>query len=163
MKQRIGGGLMKQAKPFERIYALQWLQSYGFNGLNAGGHGSGMLEGVNCVMMGHTTVREPEGLIRLPNRFGGSKRSSRGEAIGDCIDPETSEYYYFGHYESGGSASPFATQRTNGQSYNMVIQKKNSRTALNFGRRLPVRAWGVRTASELNDMLAGDPPRIKRR
>ena len=44
-----------------RIYVNQWLQNYGYNGLNAGGHGNIVgLKSANAVLMGHTTVREPK-------------------------------------------------------------------------------------------------------
>ena len=138
-------GEIRYAKPFERIYALQWLQSYGFNGLNAGGHGVGTLESGSSVLMGHTTVREPRGTMKLPTIYSG-ERYSRGESIGDSINPEKGA---FGRY----IAKRISTTPEKHRHY-VGLQPM---VGFDHGRRLPVRAWGIRTASDALDMLAGDP------
>jgi len=138
-------GQMRPAQKFERIYALQWLQSYGFNGLNAGGHGVGTLESGSAVMMGNTTVREARGTMMLPKVYNG-ERYTRGEGIGDSINPYKTT---LGKY-SVKQGSGFNIKH---QLY-LGLQPM---VGFDHGRRLPVRAWGVRTASNAVDMLAGDP------
>ena len=78
----------ENALPIERLYVYQWLQNYGYNGLNAGGHGNtDGLRSANAVLMGHTTVRESQGTLRLLKQYE-NIRYSRGEGIGDGINPE---------------------------------------------------------------------------
>ena len=135
----------ENALPIERLYVYQWLQNYGYNGLNAGGHGNtDGLRSANAVLMGHTTVREPHGTIRLLKQYE-NIRYSRGEGIGDGINPE----------REGGIISYDVD--TDSQTFTKYIAVRDSMVAYDMSRRLPIRAWGIRTASDALDMLAGDP------
>ncbi len=142
-------GQIRPSQKFERIYALQWLQSYGYNGLNAGGHGAGSLKSGSAVIMGHTTVREPRGTMMLPKVYAGL-RYTRGEGIGDSIDPYKT---VFGKYTV---KNPSATLNAKHQ----LFLGLTPMVGFDHGRRLPVRAWGIRTASNAVDMLAGDPMEV---
>ncbi len=143
-------GTPKVAMPFERLYAFQWLQNYGYNGLNAGGHGTNWgTRAASAVLMGHSTIREPHGTLELrPNyvyhAYG--RRKSRGEGIGDGLNP----YKVVSRtiLDQGG---------TNSQVWNEVTTVENAMVAVDWSRRLPVRAWGFRTGSDALNMLAGDP------
>jgi hypothetical protein len=146
LRNHSGGssGTPANADAFERIYVAQWLQNYGYNGLNAGGHGSGVgLKSANSVLMGHTTVRECQGTLRLPLAYS-TTRHSRGEGIGDGVNPEKD----FGGitYDSHSSVA-----------YTRYHAPIDSMVAFDNSRRLPVRAFGFRTSSDALDMLAGDP------
>jgi len=133
-------GTPANAQPFERLYAVQWMQNYGYNGLNAGGHGNITgLKSANSVLMGHTTVRESSGTLRLLDAYS-STRYSRGEGIGDGVNPESTY---------GG-----VTYDANVSRYLASIDHM---VAYDTSRRLPVRAFGFRTSSDALDMLAGDP------
>lgn len=135
----------ENALPFERIYVTQWLQNYGYNGLNAGGHGNIVgLKSANSVLMGHTTVREAHGTLRLPKEFE-NIRHTRGEGIGDGLNPERT-----------GVTISYDTD-TDGVSFTKYVSILDSMVAYDLSRRLPVRAWGFRTSSDALDMLAGDP------
>lgn len=126
------------ADPFERLYIFQWLQNYGFNGLNAGGHGNtDGLRGAYSVLMGHTTIREPRGTIRL---FAGESedRYSRGEGIGDSLNPNKTIGYV-------------------SDDFNNYYYSLDPTMGIDVSRRLPVRSWGIRTGSNALNMLAGDP------
>ena len=137
--------LAVNAEPFERMYVLQWLQNYGYNGLNAGGHGAIVgLKSANSVLMGHTTVREPSGTLRLPTTYQ-IERLSRGEGIGDGINPE----------KSWGTI-PYDAD-TDSVVFTKHMAVIDPMVAYDMSRRLPVRAWGFRTGSDALDMLAGDP------
>jgi len=135
----------ENALPFERIYVTQWLQNYGYNGLNAGGHGNIVgLKSANSVLMGHTTVREAQGTLRLLKEFE-NIRHTRGEGIGDGLNPERT-----------GVTISYDTD-TDGVSFTEYVSILDSMVAYDLSRRLPVRAWGFRTSSDALDMLAGDP------
>ena len=138
-------GQAENALPFEKLYVNQWLQNYGFNGLNAGGHYDAIgLRSAGSVLMGHTTVREAQGTLRLPTEYE-NIRYSRGEGIGDGINPE----------KTSGTIS------YDSDSDNIVFTKYisilDNMVAYDYSRRLPVRAFGFRTSSDALDMLAGDP------
>lgn len=131
---------------FERLLALQWLQNYGYNGLNAGGHGN--VEGLRsagAVLMGHSTVREAQGTARLLRELNGPVRYSRAEGIGDALDPE-----------HDGARLTVDTD-SDGEAWTKFFFVMNPMVAVNAARRLPVRGWGARTTSDALDMLAGDP------
>jgi hypothetical protein len=126
------------ADPFERLYIFQWLQNYGFNGLNAGGHGNtDGLRGAYSVLMGHTTIREPRGTIRL---FAGESKNryARGEGIGDSLNPNKTIGYV-------------------SDDFNNYYYSFDPTMGIDVSRRLPVRSWGIRTGSNALNMLAGDP------
>lgn len=138
-------GVAIAAEPFERVYVNQWLQNYGYNGLNAGGHGNIVgLKSANAVLMGHTTVREPQGTMRLPTEYE-NIRHTRGEGIGDSINPE----------KLSGTISYDVDNDS--VSFTKYITTLDNMVGYDYGRRLPVRAWGFRTGSDALDMLAGDP------
>ena len=143
-------GTPKVAMPFERLYAFQWLQNYGYNGLNAGGHGANWgTRAASAVLMGHSTIREAHGTLELrPNyvyhAYG--RRYSRGEGIGDGLNP----------YKTV-SRTILDQDATNSQVWNEVTTVENAMVAVDWSRRLPVRAWGFRTGSDALNMLAGDP------
>lgn len=135
----------ENADPIERLYVTQWLQNYGYNGLNAGGHGATLgLRSANSVLMGHTTIREPQGTLRLQTIYD-NVRHSRGEGIGDGVNPE----------RTAGTISYDVD--ADGVSYSKYVSVIDSMVAYDMSRRLPIRAWGIRTASDALDMLAGDP------
>ena len=135
----------ENALPIERLYVYQWLQNYGYNGLNAGGHGNtDGLRSANAVLMGHTTVRESQGTLRLLKQYE-NIRYSRGEGIGDGINPE----------REGGIISYDVD--TDSETFTKYVAVRDSMVAYDMSRRLPIRAWGIRTASDALDMLAGDP------
>ena len=135
----------EDALAFERLYVIQWLQNYGFNGLNAGGHGNIVgLKSANAVLMGHTTVRESQGTLRLLKEYE-NIRYTRGEGIGDGINPERSAVTI--SYDTD----------TDSVSFTKYVSIIDSMVAYDYSRRLPVRAWGFRTSSDALDMLAGDP------
>lgn len=135
----------ENANPIERLYVTQWLQNYGYNGLNAGGHGSTLgLRSANAVLMGHTTLREPQGTLRLQTIYE-NIRHTRGEGIGDGVNPE----------RTAGTISYDVD--ADGVTYTKYVSVIDSMVAYDMSRRLPVRAWGIRTASDALDMLAGDP------
>ena len=139
-------GQAVNAQAFERLYAVQWLQNQGFNGLNAGGHGNVKgLRSAGAVLMGHTTIREPAGTMRIIKPTSGSERLTRGEGIGDGIDPLQE-----------GSRLTVDTD-SDGEATTKFYFLMDSRTTVNYSRHLPIRAWGTRTASDALDMLAGDP------
>lgn len=141
-------GTAKIAMPFERLYAFQWLQNYGYNGLNAGGHGANWgTRAASAVLMGHSTIREAHGTLELrPNyvyhAYG--RRKSRGEGIGDGLNP----YKVVSRTILDQGAS---------QIWNEVTTVENAMVAVDWSRRLPVRAWGFRSGSDALNMLAGDP------
>ena len=135
----------ENALAFERLYITQWLQNYGYNGLNAGGHGNIVgLKSANSVLMGHTTVREAQGTLRLLKEYE-NVRHTRGEGIGDGINPERS-----------GVTISYDTD-TDSVAFTSYVSVVDSMVAYDYSRRLPVRAWGFRTSSDALDMLAGDP------
>jgi len=135
----------EDALPFERLYVIQWLQNYGYNGLNAGGHGNIVgLKSANSVLMGHTTVREAQGTLRLLKEYE-NVRHTRGEGIGDGINPEKSAVTI--SYDTD----------TDSVSFTKFVSVIDSMVAYDYSRRLPVRAWGFRTGSDALDMLSGDP------
>lgn len=132
--------------PFERIYVAQWLQNYGYNGLNAGGHGNiDGLRAVGAVLMGHTTRREAHGTIQLYNQ-NGTKRYSRGEGIGDSLNPNVS----IGVVKGIDLDSDL-------EDLNVQYFVLNPHVGIDISRRLPIRSWGFRTSSNAKNMLAGDP------
>ena len=132
--------------PFERIYVAQWMQNYGYNGLNAGGHGNiEGLRGIGAVLMGHTTRREAHGTIQLYNQ-NGSARYSRGEGIGDSLNPRSKIGVVKGIDVDSDS-----------EDLNMQFFVLSPYVAVDVSRRLPVRAWGIRSGSSAPNMLAGDP------
>jgi hypothetical protein len=136
------------AMPFERIYAFQWLQQYGYNGLNAGGHGADWGErAASAVLMGHSGLREPHGTLELPAQFG-SKRMSRGEGIGDGLNPRKT------------ITTVTLEQESTGKPITVITTVDNPVVAIDLSRRLPVRAWGMRGASDAINMLAGDPAQL---
>lgn len=135
----------ENAEAIERLYVNQWLQNYGYNGLNAGGHGnSDGLRSANAVLMGHTTVREAHGTLRLLKQYE-NIRYSRGEGIGDGINPE----------RTGGCI--YYDNDSDSVSFTKYVTVLDSMVAYDMSRRMPIRAYGVRTASDALDMLAGDP------
>jgi len=144
-------GLAVNAKPFEMLYVNQWRQNYGYNGLNAAGHGT--IEGIRsagAVLMGHTGLAEPEGTMQIldsvGNLFGTAPmRKTRGEGIGDGLDPNQDGARVTIDADSDGVATT---------KINYLV---NPLTAINYSRHLPVRAWGARTTSDALDMLAGTP------
>ena len=144
-------GLAVNAKPFEMLYVNQWRQNYGYNGLNAAGHGT--IEGIRsagAVLMGHTGLAEPEGTMQIldsvGNLFGtAAMRKTRGEGIGDGLDPNQDSARVTIDADSDGVATT---------KINYLV---NPSTAINYSRHLPVRAWGARTTSDALDMLAGTP------
>jgi hypothetical protein len=132
--------------PFERIYVAQWMQNYAYNGLNAGGHGNiEGLRGIGAVLMGHSTRREARGTIQLYSQ-NGTERYSRGEGIGDSLNPRTSIGVVKG-----------IDVDSDDEDLNMQFFVLDPYVAVDVSRRLPVRAWGFRTASSGPNMLAGDP------
>lgn len=136
----------QKAMPFERLYAFQWLQQYGYNALNAGGHGDTHgIRAAGAVLMGHTTIREAHGTLRLPTEFD-NERLSRGEGIGDGLTPVKST-----------KTSILHKHPSSGRIYERAITVTNPMSALDFSRRLPVRAWGMKGASDALNMLSGDP------
>jgi hypothetical protein len=135
----------KKAEAFERLYVAQWLQNYGYNGLNASGHGDiDGLRSLGAVLMGHTTIREPSGTIQLYNQSG--TRKSRGEGIGDSVNPSISLGIVNG-----------IDKDSDDEDVNKQYFVFNPSVAIDISRRLPIRAWGFRTASNASNMLAGDP------
>lgn len=134
--------------PFERIYVAQWMQNYAYNGLNAGGHGNVEgLRGVGAVFMGHTTRREAHGTIRLyAQSQNGLVRFSRGEGIGDSLNPRSSIAVVQG-----------IDLDSDNEDLNKQFFVLDPYVAIDVSRRLPVRAWGIRSGSSAPNMLAGDP------
>ncbi|MAK72330.1 MAG: hypothetical protein CMF19_09860, partial [Idiomarinaceae bacterium] len=139
-----------EGMPFERVYAFQWLQQYGYNGLNAGGHGSNWGQrAAGAVLMGHSGLREPHGTLELRQHFvqhGSSTRYSRGEGIGDGLNPRKDVVRWKLDVDS-----------TNSYEWNQITTVQNPMVAVDWSRRLPVRAFGFRGASDALNMLAGDP------
>ena len=139
-------GQAEKSLPFERLYVAQWLQNYGYNALNAGGHGD--IEGLrslNAMLMGFTTLREARGTIELYSQ-NGERRHSRGEGIGDSLNP----------------TSPIRVVKgididADGEDLNTQFYTAHPYFGINISRRLPVRAWGIRTATEWDRSFAGDP------
>ena len=128
------------------MYVAQWLQNYGYNGLNAGGHGN--IEGLramSAILMGHTTIREAQGTIRLYNQ-NGTERYSRGEGIGDALNPTSSIRVIKG-----------IDIDNDGEDMNRQFYVAEPYVGINLSRRLPVRAWGIRGASGIENMMGGDP------
>ena len=135
-----------RSNAFERLYIAQWLQNYGYNGLNAGGHANVQgLRGANAVLMGHTTIREQHGTIKLYDPSNRA-RYSRGEGIGDSINPNAQT----------GLVSGIDLDN-DGHDLNKMYYIVDPLAALDVSRRLPVRAWGMRGCTSAIDMLAGDP------
>ena len=135
----------ENASAIEKLYVGQWLQNYGYNGLNAGGHGNtDGLRSANAVLMGHTTVREAQGTLRLLKQYD-NIRYSRGEGIGDGINPERT------------GATIFYDSDSDSVSFTKYVSVLDSMVAYDMSRRMPIRAYGIRTASDALDMLAGDP------
>jgi len=138
-----------KALPFERIYAFQWLQQYGYNALNAGGHGTNWGErAASAVLMGHSGIREPHGTLELPMQFG-SRRMSRGEGIGDGLNPRKTI-----------ETTTMETEHTGSRPMTVITTVTDPMVAIDISRRLPVRAWGMRGASDALNMLAGDPAQL---
>lgn len=139
-----------EGMPFERVYAFQWLQQYGYNGLNAGGHGSNWGQrAAGAVLMGHSGLREPHGTLELRQNFvqhGSSTRYSRGEGIGDGLNPRKDVVRW-----------KLDVDNTNSYEWNQITAVQNPMVAIDWSRRLPVRAFGFRGASDALNMLAGDP------
>ena len=135
----------ENALPFERLYITQWLQNFGYNALNASGQKNvdGM-RSANAVYMGHTTHREAQGTLRLTKEYD-RIRYSRGEGIGDGIQPEKLSATI--SYDTDSDSVSFTE-------YEIVV---DNMVAYDFSRRLPVRAWGFRTSSDALNMLSGDP------
>ena len=134
------------SKSFERLYIAQWLQNYGYNGLNAGGHANVQgLRGANAVLMGHTTIREQHGTIKLYDALN-RNRFSRGEGIGDSINPNAQTGLVSGIDLDNDS-----------HDLNKMYYIVDPLAALDVSRRLPVRAWGMRGCTSAINMLAGDP------
>ena len=146
----IDSGSVDEGMPFERVYAFQWLQQYGYNGLNAGGHGSNWGQrAAGAVLMGHSGLREPHGTLELRQHFvthGSSTRYSRGEGIGDGVNPRK-EITRF----------KLDADLTSPYEWNQITAVQNPMVAIDWSRRLPVRAFGFRGASDALNMLAGDP------
>tara|TARA_R100000995_G_scaffold41700_1_gene19440 strand:- start:21573 stop:25796 length:4224 start_codon:yes stop_codon:yes gene_type:complete len=94
--------------------------------------------------MGHTTVRESQGTLRLLKQYE-NIRYSRGEGIGDGINPE----------RTGGAI--YYDNDSDSVSFTKYVTVLDSMVAYDMSRRMPIRAYGVRTASDALDMLAGDP------
>lgn len=143
-----GSSGVDHGMPFERIYAFQWLQQYGYNGLNAGGHGTNWGQrAAGAVLMGHSGLREPNGTLELLPQFtanGEPHRFSRGEGIGDGLSPRKVPIRRV--LDSDGT-----------QDWNVVVAVHDPLVAIDWSRRLPVRAFGFRNASDALNMLAGDP------
>jgi len=132
---------------FERLYIAQWLQNWGFNGLNASGHGNiEGLRGAGAVRMGHTTIREASGTLRLMKENANGNRFSRGEGIGDGIDPTKEIGVVMG-----------IDKDTDNEDFNRQYFAFQPCVGIDISRRLPVRSWGFRTGSDALNMLAGDP------
>lgn len=132
---------------FERLYIAQWLQNWGFNGLNASGHGNiEGLRGAGAVRMGHTTIREASGTLRLMKENANGNRFSRGEGIGDGINPTKEIGVVMG-----------IDRDTDNEDFNRQYFAFQPCVAIDISRRLPVRSWGFRTGSDALNMLAGDP------
>ena len=146
-------GTPKVAMPFERLYAFQWLQNYGYNGLNAGGHGANWGQrAASAVLMGHSTIREGHGTLELRPHFvqhAYGRRYSRGEGVGDGLNPSKKV-----------SRTVLDQDATNSEVCNEVTTVENAMVAVDWSRRLPVRAWGFRTGSDALNMLAGDPAEV---
>ena len=144
-------GLAVNAKPFETLYINQWKQNYGYNGLNAAGHGT--IEGLRsagAVLMGHTGLAEAEGTMQIRDSIGNSfgtipLRKTRGEGIGDGLDPNLN------------TGRLIVDKDTDSVAYTKFDYLLHPSTAINYSRHLPVRAWGARTTSDALDMLAGTP------
>jgi len=146
-------GVARIATPIERLYAFQWMQNYGYNALNAGGHGANWGErAASAVLMGHSGQREPRGSLELRQHFtlyGASNRYSRGEGIGDGLNPRKTV-----------SRLIMDKDATNGYIWNETTTVENAMVAIDWSRRLPVRAWGFRTGCDALNMLSGDPTEI---
>lgn len=146
----IDSSSVDEGMPFERVYAFQWLQQYGYNGLNAGGHGSNWGQrAAGAVLMGHSGLREPHGTLELRQHFvqhGSSPRYSRGEGIGDGLNPRKEVVRW-----------KLDSDNTNSYEWNQTTTVQNPMVAVDWSRRLPVRAFGFRGASDALNMLAGDP------
>jgi len=139
-------GQAEKALPFERLYVAQWLQNYGYNALNSGGHGN--IEGLrawNAMVMGHTTRREARGTIQLYNQ-NGAERHSRGEGIGDSLNPTSRIRVVKGIDIDADS-----------EDLNRQFYTPDRYFGIDVSRRLPVRAWGIRTATDFQQVFAGDP------
>jgi len=136
-----------KSSAFERLYIAQWLQNWGFNGLNASGHGNiEGLRGAGAVRMGHSTIREASGTLRLRSENSHGNRFSRGEGIGDGIDPTKEIGVVMG-----------IDKDTDNEDFNKQFFTFQPCVAIDVSRRLPVRSWGFRTGSDALNMLAGDP------
>ena len=146
----IDSSSVNSGMPFERVYAFQWLQQYGYNGLNAGGHGSNWGQrAAGAVLMGHSGLREPHGTLQLRQHFtlrGASTRYSRGEGIGDGLNPRKDITRF-----------KLDADLSNSYEWNQITAVQNPMVAIDWSRRLPVRAFGFRGASDALNMLAGDP------
>lgn len=143
-------GQAEKALPFERLYIAQWLQNYGYNALNSGGHGN--VEGLrawNAMVMGHTTLREARGTIQLYNQ-NGTERHSRGEGIGDSLNPNSRIRVVKGIDIDADS-----------EDLNRQFYTPDRYFGINISRRLPVRAWGIRTATDFQQFFAGDSTEIQ--
>jgi len=143
-------GTPKVAMPFERLYAFQWLQNYGYNGLLAAGHGSVLGQrAAGAVLMGHDGINEAEGTLELRPHFsyyGYTRRKSRGEGIGDGLNPTKNIL-----------RSILDQDVSNSDVWNEVTSVRNPMVAVDWSRRLPVRAFGFRSGSDALNMLAGKP------
>jgi len=143
-------GTPKVAMPFERLYAFQWLQNYGYNGLLAAGHGSVLGQrAAGAVLMGHDGINEAEGTLELRPHFsyyGYTRRKSRGEGIGDGLNPTKNIL-----------RSILDQDVSNSDVWNEVTSVRNPMVAVDWSRRLPVRAFGFRSGSDSLNMLAGKP------
>ena len=146
-------GVARIATPIERLYAFQWMQNYGYNALNAGGHGANWGErSASAVLMGHSGQREPRGSLELRQHFtlyGASNRYSRGEGIGDGLNPRKTV-----------SRLIMDKDATNSYIWNEATTVENAMVAIDWSRRLPVRAWGFKTGCDAINMLSGDPAEI---
>ena len=143
-------GIPKVAMPFERLYAFQWLQNYGYNGLLAAGHGSVLgKRAAGAVLMGHDGTNEAEGTLELRPHFsyyGYTRRKSRGEGIGDGLNPSKNILRSILDQDTGNS-----------DVWNEITSVRNPMAAIDWSRRLPVRAFGFRSGSDALNMLAGKP------
>ena len=106
-------------------------------------------EPAGAVLMGHDGTNEAEGTLELRPHFsyyGYTRRKSRGEGIGDGLNPSKNILRSILDQDTGNS-----------DVWNEITSVRNPMAAIDWSRRLPVRAFGFRSGSDALNMLAGKP------